>query len=377
MVRGDEVIYRNTIGHASVELGVPVTPATRFQLSSTTKVFTATLMSVLAEEGLVEYDQAVRHYLPDLPASWSDVSLVDILNHLSGLPEVLDCGEDVAREAALHCVYESQRPAGRREEFRYNQTNYFLVLRVVEAVTGRSFAEALEQKVLRPAGMTSAELNGDSRDVMALRASNYYPDGDSGIRLREYSFPEFLLSAAGLNVSLTDMIAYALALNGDHLLDASGKARMWKVPVMADGSPAGYAQGWELDDMRDGLRSVGHEGGNLTTFRVYPEYDLSVIVLTNGVHTYFSLDELSDQLAKSFASDILAPLDTLAYRAKMAYMTDGLAGVTDVIDASAGHDDFSDDELGEVVTWLAEEMTNIGEADSSAKLVKWYDKKAE
>jgi len=136
VIRGDKVIYEQTFGHANIEFGVPVNADTRFQLSSTTKIFTATLMSLLAEEGLVGYDRAVRDYLPDLPDSWSDVLVVDVLSHLSGLPEVLECGEDLDRDAALQCVYMLQRPAERRAEFRYNQTKYLLALRVIEVVTG-------------------------------------------------------------------------------------------------------------------------------------------------------------------------------------------------------------------------------------------------
>lgn len=372
VVRGNDVIYQQIFGHANVEFAVPVNADTLFQLSSTTKVFTGTLMSVLAEKRLVEYEKPVRHYLPDLPESWSDVLLVDILSHLSGLPEVLACGEVESREVALQCVYELQRPAERREVFRYNQTNYFLALRVIETVTGQSFPQALEMYVLEPAGMKSAVLNGNSRDVLALRASDYYPGGDGGISLREYSFPEFLMTAAGLNVSLTDMIAYASALSSDKLLDASGKSRMWTAPVMADGSAAGYAQGWDLDDLRDNMQSVGHEGGYLTTFRVYPEFDLSVIVLTNGMHAFFGLDELADVLAQSFVPDLFAPADSLAYQAKLAFMTDGFSGATDLLDIGVRSKEFSDDELAELVSWLAEEMTDIGDADSAAKLVSLF-----
>lgn len=368
VVQGDKVLYRRAFGDANVEFDVPATPETLFQLSSTTKVFTGTLMAQLARDGLVDYEAPVRRYLPRLPEAWSDVLIADIMSHTSGLPEVLACDEPDDTAAAFECVGDMERPAGRREGFSYNQTNYMLAMQVIETVTGKPFAEVLQHEILAPAGMNSTIVNLDSRDVVRNRATGYYPDGDGGLRVREYTFPPYLQSAAGINSTLDDMISFARALLGEELLDAEGKARMWQAPVMNDGEPGGYAMGWELDAMRDGRQSAGHEGGMLTTFRVYPDEDLAVVFLTNGMTTPYGHDEVADMLALSFVGDIFDPADALGYRAKLAYLGDGVAGVKRVL--SARELAVTNADLREISDWLAEEVTDIGDEESAAAILE-------
>jgi CubicO group peptidase (beta-lactamase class C family) len=318
VLRGEQLIFERTFGDADVALGVPVTTDTLFQLSSTTKVFTATLMTMLAEKGLVDFGSPVRRYLPELPKTWSDVLVADIMSHLSGLPEVLECDENEDRNVALSCVFELERPASRREGFSYNQTNYMLVMMIIEAVTGESFPNALSRRLLEPA----------------------------------------------------DMIAFSKSMSSEKLLSAEWKSRMWNPPTLADGQKAGYALGWDLDELRDEKLSAGHEGGMLTTFRVYPDAGLSVVVLTNGMHGFLGLDELADVLAQSADAEILTPLDSVAYRVKLQYMEKGLNAAHTLIASEicvAG--DGSKQDCSEIMGWLTEQLTEAGRADDALELV--------
>ncbi|MDH4071865.1 MAG: beta-lactamase family protein [Gammaproteobacteria bacterium] len=363
-----QLIYRETFGEADLASHAPVDGNTRFQLSSSTKLFTGTLMAMLARDGLVDFAAPVRKYLQQLPESWSDVLLEDIMAHLSGLPEVLECNESADREAALRCVQARERPGPRRERFRYSQTNYLLALMVVEAVTGDTFADALAERVLGPAGMTCALWSGDSHAAVPRRATGYYPDEAGGVAIREYQFPTFLMSAAGLNATLTDMIAFARALDAGVLVDAAWRERMWRAPVMASGSAGFYAIGWDLRELRDGGHSAGHEGGSLTTFRVYPGARLSVIVLTNGVRRYFGLDSFADLLAELVVPDILPAWESQAYRARLRYLQDGVEAAFDTLadgDCANGGDAAKCNDL---LDWLAEELDEAGRSGDAALL---------
>lgn len=369
VLRGEDVLYRETFGFANVEFRVPVTSDTRFQLSSSTKLFTGTLMAMLAREGLVDYSQPVRRYLPDLPESWSDVLLEDIMSHTSGLPEVLDCNESDDVEAALRCVYALDRPTVRRDSFNYNQTNYLLALRVIESVTGESFPAVISRRILEPAGMSSAILNGDFHDVLQKRATDYYPNGNGGITIREYAFPTFLLSAAGMNATLDDMIAFAKVMSVDELLDANWKARMWRAPILSDGEASPYALGWDLRKLRGNAFSAGHEGGSLTTFRIYPASRLTVVVLTNGMHKSFGLDGFADVLAQSVDPGILTPPDSAAYRARLTYMTNGLDAMSELVQNQLCKIDLDNQECRELLTWLTQELTDDGYSEDAKRLV--------
>jgi len=369
--RGDDVLYSGTFGHANVELEAPVRDDTLFQLSSTTKIFTGTLVTRLAQEGLVDLDEPLRRYLPMLPEDWGDVLVVDAMSHVSGLPEVLECEENEDRERALACVFDMERPMARRQEFVYNQTNYLLAMMLIESVTNLPFRDALAKYVLAPAGMSDAVIDGNSLHVVPGRATSYYPDDSGGIRIREYDFPWFLSTAAGLNLGLADMRRYAAALQDGTLLVDAWKTRMWQVPEFLDGSPSNYSIGWDNRKINNGNESVGHNGGNLTTFRTYPVAGLSVTVLTNGLHSYFDIDELADVLAMAVEPDLLLPLDALAYRVKLAYIDAGLdvslAMLADGLRAVA----LEPDDPVDVVSWFADELADAGHVGDAARVLRY------
>lgn len=368
ILRNEEVIYRQLFGLANVELGAPVNSDTRFQLSSSSKLFTGTLMATLARDGIVDYSRPVREYLPGLPESWSDVLLEDIMSHVSGLPEVLDCNESNDRQAALRCVYALERPAQRRSQFGYNQTNYLLAAQVIETVTGASFGDVLLRRIFEPAGMSSAVLNGNSRDVVNNRATGYYPNEQGGIVIREYEFPSFLLSAAGMNATVDDMIGFAKTMSGDALLDAEWKSRMWQPPILANGKESHYALGWDLRELRDGTKSAGHEGGSLTTLRIYPSAQLTVIVLTNGMHKHFGLDGFADVLAQSVDTDILAPLDSAAYGSKVTYMASGIDAAAQLIESAYCDGNLNYQDCRELLVWLVQELDEDGHGEDAIVL---------
>jgi len=369
--RGADVIYAGTFGYANVELEAPVRDDTLFQLSSTTKIFTGTLVTILAQKGLVVLDRPMRDYLPSLPEDWSDVLVLDAMSHVSGLPEVLECEENDDRDQALDCVFGMARPLPRRERFVYNQTNYLLAMMLIETVADMTFPEALDEYLLVPAGMAGVVIDGNNLHVVPRRATSYYPDGHGGIQQREYDFPWFLSTAAGLNASLGDMLRFASALQDGTLLTDDWKTRMWRVPELSDGRPSNYSIGWDNRKINHGRESLGHNGGNLTTFRAYPVAGLSVTVLTNGMRSFFDVDELADVLAMTLEPDLLLPADTLAYRAKIAYIDAGLDASLAILNAGLGARDLEPDDPAEIVSWLADELGDAGQLDDAIRTLRF------
>lgn len=369
--RNDDVLYSGTFGHANVELEAPVRDDTLFQLSSTTKLFTGTLVTSLAQDGLVDLARPLRHYLPQLPETWGDVLVGDALSHVSGVPEVLECEESEDRDRALACVFGMERPMSRRQKFVYNQTNYLLAMMLIESVTGLPFHGALEKYLLMPAGITGAVIDGNSLHVVPGRATSYYPDDSGGIRIREYDFPWFLSTAAGLNLSLADMRRFAAALQDGTLLANEWKARMWQVPELVDGSLSNYSIGWDNRKINHGEESLGHNGGNLTTFRTYPVAGLSVTVLTNGLHSHFDMDELADVLAMTVEPDLLLPVDTLAYHVKLAYIDAGLDASLAMLTEGLHADTLGPDDPVDIVSWFADELADAGRSSDAALVLRY------
>ncbi|RKF29062.1 class A beta-lactamase-related serine hydrolase [Micromonospora globbae] len=300
VVRGDRVVQEHTLGVTGD--GTPVTPRTPFLLGSVSKPFTALAVLQLAEAGSVDLDAPARAYLPWLrlgdETTSGRVTVRHLLTHTSGLPEVATRGltdrfdnspGGLARSVRdLADVPLAGPPGG---QHRYSDGNYLVLGAIVEAVTGRTFAEQLHRAVLDPLLMRQAAATADEAERVGL------PAGHRRYLGRPQRFdPPYDTSGVPygyLAASLTDLGHFAIAQLDDgrygsaRVLSPAGVARMHQGQVTAGGGR--YALGWRestLDDV-GGTRLVWHAGatpGYFTHLVLVPGTDLAVIVLANLYH---------------------------------------------------------------------------------------------
>ncbi len=308
--RGD-VLHVASYGLADLESGIAATNATLYQLSSSAKIFSSTALMTLVENGLIELDAPVGQILPGTPAAWQHVTPRQLLAHISGLPDIVRC--DTLHEAeAVACALELGDPRPPGERFEYNQTNYYLVQKLIERATGTSLPDYVADRMFEPLGVTGAVYAGDSAEPLPGRARSYYPDGNGGWEEREYHFPVYLYAAAGLNASLDAVVAWVRAMQAGRILAAGTREVMWHPPALNDGSVPGYALGWDVGRHGAGHVSVGHSGGRLTTVRLFPRDSLAVVVLANGSAWSLNPDEIAEGLAALVVPEIQSPGSRLA-----------------------------------------------------------------
>jgi CubicO group peptidase (beta-lactamase class C family) len=148
-------------GVTSVENPLPVDPDTIFQIGSITKTVTATAIMVLSERGMLDPDEPVRHYLPDLRLADEEVTrkvtIAHLLTHVGGwVGDVLEdtgCGDDALEKIVKRLADAPQlTPLG--EVWSYNNSGFYVAGRVVEVVSGKAFEVAIRELVLSPWGWT-------------------------------------------------------------------------------------------------------------------------------------------------------------------------------------------------------------------------------
>src|SRR5271166_888739 len=145
VLRDGKVIKQQSYGLANVELGVPTSKDSVFPLASVTKVFTATAIYLLVQEGKVHLDDKVTQLLPVLPTAWGEISILNCLTHSSGLPDFFP-GSPAAAAAdwiAASTAEEALKKAGAipllyrpGEKSSYNQTEFLLLKMIVEKISG-------------------------------------------------------------------------------------------------------------------------------------------------------------------------------------------------------------------------------------------------
>lgn len=285
VVRHGKVVLSRNFGVATLQYGVPVTDASLFSINSATKSLTGVAIMQLVQQGKVELDAPVSRYIAGLPQAWQAVTITRLLDHTSGLPDVLNqaTGKLVGPqpddpEAAWKAVQALPMDFVMGQRFRYNQTNYVLLAQVIERQGGLSYVEFIKQGQFAPAGMRHSGF-GDARDVVPGKTTSYYLAGKDYRNVIE-DFPVFMRAGAGINSSALELAGWLAALQSGKLLKPEGVRRLWQAGTFTDGKPAPWALGWPAIG-RGAHRAVAGIGGARSAFYVYPDDDLAVIVLTN------------------------------------------------------------------------------------------------
>ncbi|MDU0370030.1 serine hydrolase domain-containing protein [Hymenobacter endophyticus] len=151
VIHDGKVVARINRGYANRQFSVPVSDSTRFPVASLTKTFTAVLALQLQQQGRLKLTDKVTAYLPELPPDCRDITLLALLTHYSGLRSEpvsayampVSTAEFVRKYVA---VDEKPGSAG----FHYNNVDYILLTRVLEVVTGKSYARLLQEAIIQP-----------------------------------------------------------------------------------------------------------------------------------------------------------------------------------------------------------------------------------
>jgi CubicO group peptidase (beta-lactamase class C family) len=324
VVRGGKIVFSGAYGLANIQDSVPVTRRTLFTINSITKAFVGVAVMQLVEAGQVELDRSIGSYLDDLPDTWRRVTVRQLLTNVSGLPNIMnnntgalvDDGEDAAW-AKIRTVPLEFAPG---ERFSYSQTNYGLIGRLIDTLTGMSFRAFIDARQLRVVGMSRTSQGGfaDSRDIIPSGARGYTffrpaPGGD--LRRTDTlgnvfeEFPPSLRTAASMSSTADEMAQWLIALTGGRLFkNPSSIKELWTAARLNDGTTAafsrflnGYALGWEVAE-RPAHRAITALGGARSALFVYPDDDLAVIILTNLQGS--APESMIDCVARHFVSGI-------------------------------------------------------------------------
>jgi CubicO group peptidase (beta-lactamase class C family) len=286
VVQNGKIIFSKSYGYANLQDSVPVNKRSVFAINSCTKAFTGVAIMQLVEEGKVDLDAPVSRYVDDLPAAWQTVTIKQLLIHVSGIPEVLHFFDPVTHglgKQTEDIVWEKVKAQPMQsktgEQFSYNQTNYVLLGKVIEKLTGKPFAQIFRERQFQIAGMQST-LFGDSRDVIPHFAPTYryqkITDGEGKYTANYTEFPFFQRTGSGLNSTAEDMANWIIALQQGKLLKSkTSLMTLWKQGAYNDGTPTQWALGFGITKPSRKHRAVGMSGGGRSAFLIYPEDDLA------------------------------------------------------------------------------------------------------
>lgn len=288
---------RRAYGVASLRTMQPVTPETLFQIGSISKIFTATLVMRLVDEGLLDLDTPVARYLPDLHLGSEEtqdrVTLRHLLSHTSGIEgdrfDDYGWGDDALAKAIAE--FDSLRqltPPG--ELWSYCNSGFNLAGAVIEHQLETSFEAAIKERLLTPLELERSFFFAHEAIVHPLAVGHSQQPGQAPTVARPYPLPRAVNAAGGIIGSIDDLLRFAAFHLDDGILDgkrhlSQASARAMRAPATAAANFAdSYGLGWALRNAK-GTAIVGH-GGSTNGFQaqltLVPDHRFALAVLTNG-----------------------------------------------------------------------------------------------
>ncbi|GAA0584216.1 hypothetical protein GCM10009534_17880 [Kribbella sandramycini] len=266
--------------------GRAVDPRTPFLWGSVSKPVTATLVVLLARDGLLRLDDPVGRLVPSF-ATTNRITVRQLLEHTSGLPEGLtltdryDAGRSIA--SLLPQIAGLEPVAEPGSKHNYSSLNYIVLGAVVESVTGKPFAQVLSERLLTPAGITGP-LADASKTGQVLPAGHRFVFG--GTRAFESHVDPATVPAGYLVGSVEDLAAYARTqLTGGRVLDAKDRGLLHTSKVSV-GYDNGYALGWRTSKVPGTDEPMVWHGGAAPGYQaaivLLPKRNQAVVVLQNA-----------------------------------------------------------------------------------------------
>ena len=293
IARGPDLIATASAGFADRKKKTPITPDTQFTLASLGKMFTATAVGQLVDQGKLSFDDKVGRIFPDYPNKTvrDKVTLGMLMSHTSGMGDFLEkrtpamMKHGIKRATELMPLYDKDEPAFEPgSKWAYSNAGLALMGAIVEKRSGQSYADYIRHHVFAPAGMTQSDPNNIPRRPKSLVVP-YTRMKMDGTPLPDWQEAERDIGspAGGAISTVRDLARFAEALRSGKLISRKTFALMATNHNPTSTGGMGYGYAMMIDDVY-GTPVLGHGGGFPgvnTRLAFLPDSPYSVIVLAN------------------------------------------------------------------------------------------------
>jgi len=295
IAKDGRVILSKAYGFANREKNIPNTVQTKFRIYSMTQQFTAMAILLLQQQEKLNVKDKLCTYLSGCPESWKPITIHQLLTHTSGIPDNLNTSsvQDVTSSAPLEKMIADAKTQPLENQpgvwFNYENMDYVLLGKIIEAVSGQSFESFLKQNIFDPLKMSNTGYDHNQTDL----AIGYVDQTATAAPLNMW----LMFSAAGLYSTVEDLYRWDQALNTNELLPQKTSDLMFTSYVQSDREGYGYGYGWYISlDKPLIQKHPGHGNGFDTTIRRYVDDKVTMIILTNREDN--DMPNIADSIAK-------------------------------------------------------------------------------
>jgi CubicO group peptidase (beta-lactamase class C family) len=297
-------VFEYSRGMANIDRKIPINSDTVFELASVAKPITALAVMILKSQGKIDYQDKIGKYLPELKIYGDQITIEQLLNHTSGLPDNSDMYEvNIAPtiQEIFDLVEDAQMldfPAG--SKFYYNNTNYILLSQIIARASGMSFGNFIKRNIFDVAGMTNSVAVDEYNKISEDHAKGYYKPKNGKYQVTDSEALNYTYGDVNIHSSLNDMYKFDQALQEDKFVARSELDLAFTSNILPDGTDSKYGYGWSVEKINDEL-VVYHDGywtGFNNLFYRFPNIGMSIIILSNSDD--LNVYELSDKILEIY-----------------------------------------------------------------------------
>lgn len=311
VLKDGKVVYAKGHGVRSLTNKKDMNDNTLVGVASNSKGFTCFALAMMIDAGKLNWDDKVRQHIPEfqLHDAWvtEHFTVRDLVTHRSGMglgagdlmffPE----GNDFDVDDVINNVKYLEPESSFRSKFAYNNNMFIIAGEVLKRVSGLSWEDFIETKIMKPVGMKSSKASYN-RVTDKSNIIDAHTRAEGKVIQIPHDWSETANPAGGIVSNVHDMMTWAKFLmndavteSGERLLDARLFHELWQLQTPLTVRPGdwynsnfrGYGLGWFVTDVKGGHKQVYHTGGLLgtvTQFTMIPDLDLAIVVLTNQMN---------------------------------------------------------------------------------------------
>ncbi|OZV70963.1 serine hydrolase [Winogradskyella aurantia] len=311
ILKDGEVVYAKGHGVRSMITNKAMDTKTLVGVASNSKGFTCFALAMMVDAGKLNWDDKVRQYIPEFqlhdPWVTEAFTIRDLVTHRSGLPlgagdlMFFPEGSDFTVQDIISNLKYLEPESSFRSTYRYNNNFFITAGEVLRRISGLSWEEFIETRIMKPVGMLNSKASYNRfKDKSNIIDAHTRTEGK--ITKIPHDWSETANAAGGIVSNVPDMLTWAKFLmndavtaTGERLLSEAQFRELWQLQTPRkvrandyyDSNFRGYALGWNVSDVKGGYKQVDHTGGLLgtvTQFTMIPDLNLAIVVLTNQMN---------------------------------------------------------------------------------------------
>lgn len=312
VIRDGQIVYQKGYGLANLEYRIPNRATTVFNVVALAQPVTGMALAKLNSEEKIALDDNIRKHLPELPKRPKPITVRDLLFHTSGLwdwtqvwPLAGRKMENLIRfEDVLALVQAQSKLAfAPGTEHSLSRTNYVLLAKIIERVTGQSFRDWTWENIFKPLGMTRTVFHNRHREIIEDRAYAYNYDYTDGYLKGADNLTA--VGASGLFSPVEDLAKWVIHLQKTATQGDPISSKLTTPGKRSDGREVGFTYGFSVDtdDGFERFYQAGSWAGFKSAFLYYPQPKLAVLVVSNWDYRFHDPQSTAERLAALFLAD--------------------------------------------------------------------------